>query len=451
MRFGLFGISGISLAIAVGLLPSPVARAQDQAFQIELSQKADRYDSELTRTPDLAHSDINAATKVLMDLVDKDKSPALSLAVANVLFNLDRTTSYALHKKVYEAKPKEPDVILEWAMERHRKGEYAEATPLYQQYLDQVKDEPQINALLADCLVEQGKLSEAAGIWDAAAHAVNHEAIDLAINDIYGDVSPLRRRADLLNHVKNKEPGAAEKLIYLDLNMDQDWWNIDIDDDALGRDLPVIDAVLGPDSKRAKAIHCWVDIELQDTIASAPVLKSLEDAGLIVEKGALPESSLVAGGLIDAVLEVHLMTKDQLFERFDKELTDRTKAEAGDIDALRILCKLSSENQARYETLNRFGWDHYADAQCAVSLLNLLLSEKKLEHDSPDLKKALTQFPDNGVIQNLSIITMDESEVTKDQLVAAIKAEYHHLSPGLDGQPDSYTLNAHFKLLKQKL
>jgi len=46
---------------------------------------------------------------------------------------------------------------------------------------------------------------------------------------------------------------------------------------------------------------------------------------------------------------------------------------------------------------------------------------------------------------------MDESEVTRDQLVAAIKAEYHHLSPGLDGQPDSYTLNAHFKLLKTKL
>jgi tetratricopeptide (TPR) repeat protein len=446
------GISKILLsAVAIGLLGSSAARAQDQSFQIELSQKADRYDSELTRTPDLAHSDINEATKVLMDLVDKDKSPALSLAVGNVLFNLDRATSYALHKKVFAAKPMEPDVILEWAMEQHRKGEYAEAIPLYRQYLDLVKDEPQVNALLADCLVEQGKFSEAVGIWDAAGHATNHETVDLAINDIYGDISPLRRRADLLNHVKNKEAGAAEKLIALDLNMDQDWWNIDIDDDALSRDLPVIDAVLGPDSKRAKAIHCWVDIELQDTVASAPVLKLLEDAGLIIENGALPESSLVAGGLIDAVLEVHLQTKDQLFERFDKELTERSKSKDGDIEALRILCKLSSENKERSENLNRFGWERYADARCAVALLNLLHSEKKLEHDSPELMKALKQFPDNGVIQNLAILTMDEGDVTRDQLVSAIKAEYHHLSPGLDGQPDSYTLNAHFKLLKQKL
>jgi tetratricopeptide (TPR) repeat protein len=441
----------LSCAVAMGCLGATAAWAQDQAFQIELSQKADRYDSELTRTPDLAHSDINEATKVLMDLVDKDKSPALMLAVGNVLFNLDRATSYSLHKKVYDAKPMEPDVILEWAMERHRKGEYAEATPLYQQFLDLVKDEPQINALLADCLVEQGKLSEAVASWDAGAHATNHEAIDLAINDIYGDISPLRRRADLLNRVKNKEVDAAEKLIALDLSMDQDWWNIDIDDDALGRDLPVIDAVLGPDSKRAKAIHCWVDIELQDTIASAPVLKLLEDAGLIVEKGALPESSIVAEGLIDAVVEVKLQTKDQLFERFDKELTERSKSKAGDIDALRILCNLSSENKERSENLNRFGWERYADARFAVALLNQLQSEKKLEHDSPDLKKALTQFPDNGVVQNLSILTMDESDVTQNQLVAAIKAEYHHLSPGLDGQPDSYTLNAHFKLLKAKL
>jgi len=449
MRFGI--LSAFVFAIVVGWSGGQSALAQEQSFQIELSQKADRYDSELTRTPDLAHSDIDQAKKVLMDLLDKDKSPALELAVANVLFNLDRATSYALHKKVFEAKPSEPDVILEWAMERHRKGEYAEAAPLYQQYLTTVTDEPQLNALLADCLVQLGKLPEAVAAWDAAGHATNHELIDLAIGDIYGDVSPVRRRADLLARVKNKEVGAAEKLIYLDLNMDQDWWNSDIDDDALSRDLPVVDAALGPDSKRAKAIHCWVEIELQDTVASGPVLKALEDAGLIIENNPLPESSLVAAGLIDAVVESKLQTKDQLFERFDKELTDRTKAKDGDVDALKILCMLSTDNRERLENLNRFGWEHYGDAQFAAALLTLLNSDKKLEHDNADLKKALAQFPENGVIQNLSIITTDESEVTHDQLVAAIKAEYHHLSPGLDGQPDSYTLNAHFKLLKQKL
>lgn len=448
MRFGFY--LSLSCLVLFGWLSRP-AQAQDQAFQIELAQKADRYESELTRTPDLAHSDINQATKVLMDLIDKDKSPALELAVANVLFNLDRATSYDLHKKVYEAKPNEPDVILEWAMERHRKGEYAEATPLYQQYLAAVTDEPQINALLADCLVQQGKLTDAVGVWDAAGHALNHELIDLAISDIYGDISPLRRRADLLKRVMNKEPEAAEKLIYLDLNMDQDWWNVDIDEDALDRDLPVVDAVLGPDSKRAKAIHCWVDIELLDTVAAEPVLKSLDDAGLILEKGELPESSIVAAALIDAALESKLQTKDQLFERFEKALTDRTKSQTGDIDALRILCKLSSDHPERLENLYRFGWDHYADAKSAAALLTLLNSQKKLDHDNADLKKALAQFPDDGVIQNLGIITMDESDVTRDQLVTAIKAEYHHLSPGLDGQPDSYTLNAHFKMLKQKL
>ena len=74
MRFG-FLASSAFLAFFGALLPS-TAWAQDQTFQIELAQKADRYESELTRTPDLAHSDINQATKVLMDLVDKDKSPA---------------------------------------------------------------------------------------------------------------------------------------------------------------------------------------------------------------------------------------------------------------------------------------------------------------------------------------------------------------------------------------
>jgi hypothetical protein len=371
--------------------------------------------------------------------------------VANVLFNIDRQASYDLHKKVFEAKPDEPDVILEWAMERHRRGEYADAAPLYQQYLNVASDEPQINALLADCLIELHKNSDAVAAWDAAEHATNHELIDLAISDISGEVSPLRRRADLLVHVQKKEPGAAEKLIALDLNMDDDWWNSDIDEDSLNRDLPIVDAALGPDSKRAKAIHCWADIELLDSVAAAPVLKLLEDANLIVENGPLPESSLVADGLIDAVLESHLQTKAQLLQRFEKELTARMKSKAGDADAVRILCKLSSDNKDRLVELNRFGWERYGDAQFSVALLNQLNADKKLEHDSADLKKAREQFPNNAVIQNLWLTSMDESDVTADDLVAAIKAEFHHLSPGLDGQPDSYTLNAHFKLLKEKL
>jgi hypothetical protein len=445
------GILLLPLAIVLGWLASPAAFGQDQAFQIELNEKTGRYESELTRTPDLAHSDIHQATKVLLDLVEKDKSPALEFAVANVLFNIDRQASYDLHKKVFEAKPDEPDVILEWAMERHRRGEYADAAPLYQQYLNVASDEPQINALLADCLIELHKNSDAVAAWDAAEHATNHELIDLAISDISGEVSPLRRRADLLVHVQKKEPGAAEKLIALDLNMDDDWWNSDIDEDSLNRDLPIVDAALGPDSKRAKAIHCWADIELLDSVAAAPVLKLLEDANLIVENGPLPESSLVADGLIDAVLESHLQTKAQLLQRFEKELTARMKSKAGDADAVRILCKLSSDNKDRLVELNRFGWERYGDAQFSVALLNQLNADKKLEHDSADLKKAREQFPNNAVIQNLWLTSMDESDVTADDLVAAIKAEFHHLSPGLDGQPDSYTLNAHFKLLKEKL
>jgi hypothetical protein len=441
----------IPLAVFLCWSASPSASAQDQAFQIELNEKTARYESELTRTPDLAHSDIHRATKALLDLVDKDKSPALEFAVANVLFNLDRHASYDLHKKVFEAMPNEPDVILEWAMERHRRGEYAEAAPLYQQYLSVETDEPQINALLADCLIETHKLSDAAAAWDAADHATNHELIDSAISDISGEVSPLRRRADLLARVQKKEPGAAEKLIALDLNMDDDWWNSDLDEDALNRDLPVVDAAVGPDSKRAKAIHCWVDIELLDNVSAAAVLKSLDDAGLIVENRPLPENSLVAEGLIDAVLDSRLESKEQLLQRFEKELTARMKSKAGDSDAVRILCKLSSDNKDRVAELNRYGWERYGDARFAIALLNPLQADKKLEHDNPDLKKAHTQFSSNAVIQNLWIATMDESDVTVDDLVDAIRAEFHHLSPGLDGQPDSYTLNAHFKLLKERL
>ena len=60
------------------------------------------------------------------------------------------------------------------------------------------------------------------------------------------------------------------------------------------------------------------------------------------ENGTLPEDSLVAGGLIGVVLDNHIETKNRLFEKFEKELSDRARSEKGDVEALKILVLLSA-------------------------------------------------------------------------------------------------------------
>src|SRR5207253_341654 len=88
----------------------------------------------------LKDGDADAAENLLLDLLKKDSSPAMTLVVADALYSTDPSTSYKLHKKVFEAVPGEYQAILEWAMELHRAGEYAAAIPLYQKILKSDSD-----------------------------------------------------------------------------------------------------------------------------------------------------------------------------------------------------------------------------------------------------------------------------------------------------------------------
>jgi len=440
------------LSVLLLLVALPVL-GEEPSFEDEVRTKSTAHTTDFQRATDLADAgDVQAANKQLLDLADADGSPAMSLVIGNLLYNMDRDASYRLHKKAFDAQPKERMTNLEWAMERHRKGEYAEAVPLYEAYLKLSPGDKKTYALLADCLLRIGKLPEAVAAWDASAHARHHVAIDFAIFEIYGEISPLRRRADLLERVKKGDASAAEKLIDQDVNMDRDWWNGGPDAEALKHDAPLVEQLLGKPSKRFQAIECWLFIfsqEKQDEVA--PVKARLEKDGLIVGQGSLPESSLVAARLFNAVVAGNIETRTQLLGKFRKELTDRAKSPAGDVDALNILCNLSQDKKDETLELERYGAERYADPRFALGQLVLMARDKKLSLDSAELKAALQKIPENSLLQRIVLTLAGEQKTTKEMLVAAIKAEYRHPSRGVNEYPDSYTLNAYFQMLKQKL
>ncbi len=430
----------------------PAARSADQgtAFEQELKVKGDQYATEFNdATLQSQIGEMDLANKRLLDLAEKEKSPAIDLLVANHLYNTDRAASYMLHKRAYDAKPSEPATVLEWAMERHRKGEYAEAVPLYEQYVEIVPTAPQYNALLADCLVRQGKFAEATAVWDAADHPRNHDAVDTAICDVYGEISPLRRRADLIGQIKGGDGSQAERLIALDLHMDQDWWNASPSEEAVEHDLPIIERSLGTESPRFKAIQCWANTKGKD--ASVDDIKSeLHNAGLVIENGKL--GSTVSSRRADrrGGREPHRNEKSALRRSLKKNSANGLARNMA-ASTLKILISLSSEHPDRLPDFNKYGWDRYADPQFAAGLLTIMWSGDKLTSDSPELVAALKQFPNNSVITQLAVRCASEKDLTRDLLVTAIKSEFHHLSPGSDGQPSSDTLDAHFKRLKKRL
>jgi hypothetical protein len=428
------------------------AIGQERPFEREFAEKQGQHAATFEKASALSiDGDIDGAEKLLVGLTQADDSPAMCLLVGDALYNTNPTASYKLHKKAYDAMPDERTTVLEWGMERHRKQECAEAVPLYKKYLKLVPDDRRLNALLADCLVREGKPREAVTAWDATAYSRNHTEIDLAICEIYGDLSPPKRRGDLLKQIRKGKLELIESLFALDLDFDRDWWNGGVDQQALDRDLPFVERLLGKDSKRVQAIRCWLSIATRDEPQAGLVTAQLKQFGLIVEGGELPKSSLVAGRLLGRVLDLKIETPNRLFARFQDELLTPAKSQAGDVEALNILCNLCEDQKQRREEFERYGAERYGDRRFVVGLCALLMEKNALKSDSPELVAALKKFPENNFVNEMALRTAGKEHVTKEMLAAAIKSEYRHLSSDpLSLSPTSAKLNGYFRLLKEK-
>lgn len=438
------------IASALLLHFTATAAIAQNAFENEVRSKHQAFEAVFKKASEFARrGDTDAAENELLAILKDDRSPAAVLMIADALYNTDPQESYKLHKETFAVKPDERTTVLEWAMERHRKGEHAEAAALYQKYLKLVPDDRRMNALLADCLIRDGQLQKAIDAWEAAQHSRNHTAIDFAIYEIYGELSPAKRRGDLVKQFKAGKRELAEKLIDLDLNFNRDWWNSEVNDDALSFDLPLVQASLKTEPPRWEAIRCWVDIS-KGEVSASDVKCRLNKSGFILDKGVLPGSSLVAARLMAVVLDKELDTKERLLARFEKELTSRAKSKAGDVEALNILCNLSAEQKARLGEFDRLGWERSDDARFPAGLLAAMSQKGTLKADSPELTKALKQFPENCFINHFAIVSLGPDGTTTDVVVRAIKSEFRQPSPGLVIR-DTDMLKNYFGLLKQKL
>ena len=428
------------------------AIGQERPFEREFAEKQGQHAATFEKASALSiDGDIDGAEKLLVGLSEADGSPAMCLLVGDALYNTDPTVSYKLHKKAYDAMPDERTTVLEWAMERHRKQECAEAVPLYKKYLKMVPDDRRLNALLADCLIREGKPQEAVAAWEAASYPRNHTAMDFAICEIYGDLSPPKRRGDLLKQIRHGNLDLIEPLFALDLDFDRDWWNGGVDQQALDRDLPFVERLLGKDSNRVQAIRCWLSIATRDDPQADFVTAQLKQFGLIVDGGELPKNSLVAGRLLGRVLDLKIETPDRLYARFHDELSTRAKSKAGDVEALNILCNLCEDQKQRREEFERYGAERYGDRRFVVGLCALLMADNKLKSDSPELVAALKQFPENNFVTEMVLRTAGKDHATKEMLAAAIKSEYRHISPDpVSLIPTSAKLNIYFRLLREK-
>ena len=272
-----------------------------------------------------------------------------------------------------------------------------------------------------------------------------HTAIDLAIHSVYGDPNPWTTRAALLEGLKT-DPARAADLILLDLDWEVDWWNADVNRDALNHDMALIRKTMGGESWRFLDLETLVYLETSTGISSAMVGRRLKSSGLILEGGRLPLDSPVASALIRRVLSEELSTPEELYGAFAEELDKRARSAAGDVEALNLLAGLALEaDKGKIAGIDRYGWDRYGDQRFACSLL--AGKGERLKLKDPDLQRAMTEFPGcPDVWLMASGCAAMEGAPTRDLMVRLISAEFN----GLNSDPHRFghKLNAYIDTLR---
>jgi tetratricopeptide (TPR) repeat protein len=451
------------IPVVAALLAAASIFADDAKFSADVAEAMARFKGAMASAEKLVQQGkLEEANKAYLDVrVDPDLTPADCFLLGNVFFKIAPDLSAKYQKRAYDAFPENPEVNLEWAMTLHRQGKPKEAADCYLKSIAKYPDRYLAHALLADCLIRNGDLKGAVEHWNKAGHPQNHTGIDFAICEIYGPLSPHLRHYHLIKAVAGGETARVEEMVDLALNWEQDWWNSTRNEAALNRSLDVATKALSGDPGRLAELQLYVDtFDERNTGSPKWLREKLAAMKLLVgADGALPGNNIVADRLCSLVLKQKLATKKELLERIGDKLRERSmKAVLGDIMSLNLLAFLllpDNENVANDEKLtevNRLGWERYHDSRFAASYLAGALRRNELKTRSPILEKALKEFPEDPWICAIAMkVAQAEGAAIEPYLAPAIKAEFRHLSGGMGGFKDSYTLKSLFATLEQTL
>lgn len=440
-------VTGFCLALAVPIrVPAATVSLREQAAEVY-----QRHARTLEEANTLAlQGETGRANAMLRSIVRQSDNPATRFMVANLLYSFDPDVSYAWHRSAWEAFPEDPLTNLEWAMEQHRRGEFAGAVPCYRRCFAAGLGANYI-ALLADCLIRTGDLRGAVEAWDAAGHPTHHTSIDFAIYEIYGKRSPLQRRSDLLASIHDGASDRIAALIELDLNFDRDWWNSNVFSPGLASDLDLARAILGENSRDYACLAALAKLAQIQNAGPAQVAEVFRAAGFdFAQPSELPRSTLALRAMVEQMIQADVHKPALLYDALENELWARAKPEANDRDALHLLAFLAvrAEN-GRLEEIARYGWSVCHDPDFAASLAIELFARHPAEARGL-VSDARRTHPEHAELAKLAYRLCDNPESDVDVIVDAIKAEYQDLSYGLAIR-DSYTLKSLFFRLKSAL
>lgn len=384
------------------------------------------------------------------ELVSKANNEYQKYLIGGALYNIDSKTSYDLHKSAYKKYPNELNFNLEYAIESHRIEDYKTAIKHYEIYKQTKDTDYRIDVWLSECYLNTGNYSKALEHWKKANHPKNHIGIDKAIHIIHGQVDQFKKRSELILKTKSKDSKSAFELIFLDMNWELDWWNNNIQEYFLEKDINTIKNSFGSDSKEYVQISAYYKIKnlSKNSSPKDSIKTALLESKLILDNHQMPVNGKIASDLLRISFINRLLDEKEFFEKRGKEmieLADKYKNE----ELLNIYAYLESVATGNVsEETDKKGWNEYKSEKFAISYFIGLADKNK--YDNPDLAKALTDFPNSSKIHWVKLnCAKIEGKDIKTDLIEVMKKEFKTL--GSDQSKYSYGLKNYFYLLENEI
>lgn len=381
-------------------------------------------------------------------------TPLDAYILGNKLYALDWDKSFQYHKQAYKAHPHEPRIVLEMAMQYHRRGSCQRALPLYEDAVRVgILGTPHY-ALLAHCYIRFRKYTKALDALQHVDFKRQHTAVDKMIHEVFGKPKPLSRHNALLTQVRQGRQDKIAALLALALKWDTDWWNHRLNWQALEIDVAAIERTFGTHSIQGREARLLLDVLRADTRGADAVKHHLTATQYVVGTGRLPANTFIALHVIAVALKAQLLSVTEAQQRFAAPLRARLHAATGDKHALTLLTFFAARRRddSTLERLNLHGWKRYNDPDHALGyvLRQLQRDTKHTRHTNATLRAAIRAFPHDARFLGLAYtLAVRYKQATPDLLGRLIAAEYHGLKN--DRSHYSSTLRRYYAALSTTL
>lgn len=406
-------------------------------FNADIQQASAKIEAAMPGCAELMNAGdfAGANSKLLAVFPAADRTAGESFVLGNIFFDVDPRLSYALHEAAAKAEPQNPTVVWEWAMEQHRAGKYAGALAAYQLFSKARPQSAAPYALAADCLLRLNRVDAAIDAWQKseAAPSGSIERMEDLVCSVHREPAPHARRAELLAKATQKgDADAAADLIALDCEFPKDWWNAGPHEAYLAHDLPAVIATLKlpPQDIRARTMQCAAECATANQDDGAAIKNIITKYRLLLDASqTIPTHGGLLAVILPRAVEAEAIDPATLHDKIDPKVLDLAR-KGHDPELWNLAAYAEAKGTPDEQIkLEREGWKATADPRFAAGVLFLKSQSGKLSGDDADLKAALKQFPESGMVQRAAFeVAVRENRLTRGLLAAAAMAEFSHFS-----------------------